>query len=218
MNLKTSFTLRFKAVIAGVEFLAEVECADEIAARNKVMEMGTQCPEVELVAALVFLDLAKDDRGCYIMDEANIEIYTELLNADLKIGAEHFYNEGMGSYDHIMNRITPADLGEVFPDGTMRLVWEKGTAAFSFETSVDILKRAAETLLQAQDMPYFCEGEDELDVGDSEPMKERRVELMHRAGLWANSDGTFSRQASGVVQALLKHYATLPIPAYPKAA
>jgi len=218
MNLKTSFTLRFKTLIAGAEFLAEVDCADEIAARNKIMEMVTHRQEVELVAALVFLDLAKPDGGCYIMDEESLEIYTELLNDDLKIGAEHFYNESMGSYDHIMNRITPADLGEVFPDGTMRLVWEADTAVFSFDTTVDLLKRAAEMLLQAQEMPYFCQGEDELDANDFEPMKERRIELMFRTGLWPNSDGSFNMQAPAFVQELLKHYATLPIPAYPQAA
>jgi hypothetical protein len=218
MKLKTSFTLRFKAVIAGVEFLAEVDCADQIAARNKIMEMETQNQDIELVAALVFLDLAREDGGCYIMDEENVEIYGELLRDDLKVGAEHFYNESLGSYDHLMNRVTPADLGEVFPDGTMRLVWEADTAAFDFGTTVELLTRAAETLLQAQDMPYFCQGEDELDANDFEPLKERRIELMFRAGLWPSSDGSFDTQKPEAVQAMLQHYATLPIPAYPKAA
>lgn len=218
MNLKTSFTLRFKTIIAGAEFLAEVECADQIAARNKIMEMQTHNQEVELVAALVFLDLACEEGGCYLMDEASLEIYSELLNDDLKIGAEHFLNECMGSYDHILNRITPADLGEVFPDGTMRLVWYADSAAFDFGTTVELLTRAAETLLQAQDMAYFGQGEDELDACDTEPMKDRRIELMYRAGLWPNSDGSFDTQKPEAVQAMLKHYGTLPIPAYPKAA
>jgi len=218
MNLKTSFVLRFKATIAGAEFLAEVDCADMAEASRKITEMMSQSQDVELVAALTYLDLGKENGGCYLLDEESLEIYSELLNDDLKIGAEHFYNETVGSYDHISNRITPADLGEVFPDGTMRLVWEADTAVFSFFASVDILKRAAETLLQAQEMAYFCYSEDELDEGDSEPLKDRRIELMHRAGLWPNSDGSFGMLPSDAVQELFKQYSTLAIPAYPKAA
>jgi hypothetical protein len=213
MNLSTSFTLRFKAVIAGAEFISEVECADISHALTTLKTMESQHQNIELVAALTYLSLALPDGSCDLLDDESTEIYGELLRDELKVGTEHFYNECMGSYDHILNRITPADLGEVFPDGTMRLVWDKELAVFDFPTTVAMTRAAAEVLLQAQKLPYFQQTEDELEEGDVDKVKDRRVELLFAAGLWPDSDNSFKPVPPERIPELLAKYANSAIPA-----
>lgn len=203
MKLPTFFSLRFTTQLASMQFTAEVECADVEAAKVAFTGAHSHESEIELSAALIGLDLAKPgNRGCYLMDTESEKIFVQVLNS-LKLGAEHFYNERLGSYDPLNNRVTPSDLGILFPDGSMRIVWKVEHAKADFDACLDIVKGAAELLLEAQDIPYLQVTDEELDDNDYDSVTNRRIELLFAAGLWPTSEDEFEPvAASGVVELL----------------
>lgn len=207
MNLPTFFSLRFKTVIAGLEFISEVDCEDTTAARAQFQAVQNQEQDIELVAVLIGLQLGKPNNGgCYLMDEDSEKIFVNLLN-ELQLGAEHFFNERLGSYDKFNNAVTPADLGIVFPDGTLRVVWKEEHAAKDFDTSLELVKGTVELLLQAQEVRYFQQSDDELENDDFASLASRRLELLFRAGLWPSVDGEYEPDtAQTTARTLLAEY------------
>ena len=113
MNLPTFFSLRFTTLLAGMHFTAEVECANVEAAKAAFTAAHTPAQEIELSAAMIGLDLVKPNNGgCFLLDEDSTKILVQILNF-LELGAEHFYNERLGSYDPLKNTVTPSDMGPV---------------------------------------------------------------------------------------------------------
>lgn len=206
MNLPTFFTLRFKTTIVDFDFTSEVECDDIDQARAAFGALHGAQVDMEMPAALIGLVLAKP-KGCYMLDDCSNELLGSVLKV-LRVGAEHFLNKRCGSYDPFNNSMTPADLGIVFPDGTMRLVWEEEHALFSFDETLSLVKGTVEMLLQAQEVPYFQETDDEINSYDSKSVSGRREELLFRAGLWPSEDNEFEPETEGLnAAALLAEYA-----------
>ena len=167
------------------------------AAKATFQAVQSQEQDIELVAVLIGLQLGKPNNGgCYLMDDDSEKIFVNLLN-ELQLGAEHFFNERLGSYDKFNNAITPADLGIVFPDGTLRVVWKEEHAAKDFDTSLELVKGTVELLLQAQEVRYFQQTDDELETTTSPAL--RPVAPTDRSGqdsglrLTASTSRTLSR-------------------------
>src|SRR6476661_1705301 len=110
MDLPVSFSFRFKTTLAGIDFIGEAECANQEEARAQFAKVLAQSDDIEFIAGLIYLELAKPKGGCYQLDEDSESIFVDIVKT-LKLGAEHFLNESIGSYDRYTNRVTPADLG-----------------------------------------------------------------------------------------------------------
>jgi hypothetical protein len=211
LNLDTFFKARFKTTLAGMEFLAEVDC-------DNLEELSQHCnkaakaeQEIELIAAMIGIELNKPNGGCYLLDDESEKLLVSVMK-ELKVGAEHFFNERLGSYDVLNNKVTPADLGMVFPDGTIRVVWDEESATQDFDTCLTILKGVVELLIQAQDMTYFKYTEEEYEANDYESLTNRRIELLFGAGLWPADDGSFEPETPQKVQLLLTLFENKAIP------
>ena len=216
MHKNVSFTARFQTLVAGVAFQAEVECAD-------VAELSQQCRalyaagEAEMVAAMLCFDLARPDgKGCELLDEESEELMRTLWKS-LKVGAEHFFNERLGSYDKFNNRITPADLGVVFPDGTMRIVWDAEGSATDFDTALGVLSGALGMLLKLQQSAYGQQTEAEAEEADYASVKARRIDALFAAGLWPSMDDNFELLSAQAAERITEEYCCRPAPALAKA-
>lgn len=200
-NFGLSFELRFRTQIAGHEFLSEVSCPDPAEASKVCRELACQDQDVELIAALVYLDTSRAG-GCDVLDDESMNLFTELCS-HLRVAPETFYNERLGSYDRWQNRITPANLGHHFPDGTMRIVWRLESACLDLDETVRILKGAAELLAEMEEIPYFCQSEEELEDNNLEALLERRAALLFAAGCWPADDDSFPEVEKATWAALL---------------
>ena len=190
MHKNVSFTARFRTELAGVAFHAEEDCADlaELGQKYRALQSAG---DVELVAAQLCFDLSRPDgSGCDLLDEDSEQLMRTLWRS-LKVGAEHFFNERLGYYDKLNNRVKPADLGVVFPDGTMRIVWDTEGSATDFDSTLTVLSAAVDMLLQLQKAPYGRQTEEELDANDFNAVRERRIEALFAAGLWPCTDDSF---------------------------
>jgi hypothetical protein len=225
MHLHTFFTLRFQALIAGIEFDAEVECANSSEARDTLDDLGTSRPRAKLQAALVDISLASQ-RGndCYQLDYESRQIYAELMRDYLRVGPEHFYHAGLTPDDYSRNRTTLDAMSATSHVGTLRFSWEKGVAALDFDLTVEYARQAVEALLQIQQVPHFrriaaqsaSAFTDESQLWDDEDavaVQVRRTEFLYAAGLWPAEDGQLAEQPDQSIQDLLVPYAALPVPA-----
>lgn len=204
-NFELSFELRLRTQLAGHDFLSEVSCANAVEVLKLREDLAGLDQEVAMIAALVFLDTSHAEGGCDVLDDDSAGLFNELCE-HLKVGQETFYNSSMGSYDQLTNRVTPADLGHHFPDGTLRLVWDAESSLLGLDETVSILKAAAELLAEMQDMPYFCQTDDEMEVNDWESLAERRTRLLFDAGCWPADDDSFLDVQEATRSALLdKH-------------
>ena len=205
INFATALTLRFKTVIGQSVFFAEVECADVNEVAKKCGEFGDTPFDVELVAALIYLDTSRPtSNGCYILDDESVEVFEELLS-HMGMTPEHFVNQRIGYYDRFNNTITPTDLGISFPDGSIRVIWDASISKVSFDNVLKIVKGALELLFTAQEMPYFQPTEDEIDNGDDKASK-RRSDLLFEAGFWPNTENEFDLESTISVTELLSKY------------
>lgn len=188
-NYGISFELRFRTQLAGHEFLSEVSCADSTEASSVCAKMACLDQDVELVAALVYIDTSHAG-GCDVLDDESMSLFTELC-LHLRVAPETFYNQRLGSYDRWQNSITPADMGHHFPDGTLRIVWELESARLDVDETVRILKGAAELLAEMEEIPYFCQSDVELEDNNWTALVERRMALLFAAGCWPAEDDSF---------------------------
>lgn len=212
MNLPVFLSMRFKTTLAGMGFVCEADSLSLDEARAKCHEVQLQECDIELVAAQILLELSKpNSTGCYQLDEESEQLFVNILS-ELKVGAEHFHNERVGHYDNLNNRVAPVDFGINFPDGTIRVTWFEDEAAKDLDTTLALVKGAAEALLRAQELPYFQQTDQELNDGDIESVLNRRTELLYRAGLWPSSDNEFEPEEDFNLDKALTAYATMNPP------
>lgn len=149
--------------------------------------------EVELVRADFTLDTSRPTtpeghgNGCYLLDEESEKLLADLFN-EVGIHAHHFMNERLGSYDRFMNRVTPSDLGTVFPDGAMRLSWTAESSKYSFDFVYSYLREVYGFLIQLQELKLFQMSEEEDEDNDFESLKNRRTSALFAAGFWPDAD------------------------------
>ena len=207
MNLPNFFTLRFKKVIAGTDFLAEVDCDNLGEVFEKSFRLQQEVPGTSLSAALIGFHLGKlDGKGVHLLDAESEELFADVLT-ELHMGAEHYYNERTGAPDRYTNRVKPSDLGVFFPDGSLRVVWEKEHALLDLDASVDIVRKTLELLLRVQAIPYFRQTAEEIDNNDVDSVIARRLELLLKAGLWPTDAGKFDPELDITIRVLLHRYA-----------
>jgi hypothetical protein len=160
---------------------------------------------VSLVAALVYISTVRAG-GCDVLDDASQKIFQDLCQ-NLRMQPETFWNWSIGSYDSHTNRIEPADLGNHFPDGTMRVVWEQCNAVLTLDDAIRVLKGATELLVEMQELPHFCATEEEFDVGTDEPAINRRIDVLFAAGCWPDEHSCFDEEAFEKRATVLEPYA-----------
>lgn len=214
MTLSNFFSLRFKSVIAGVEFVAEVDCDNVDEVSETCFKLATSNEDITLVAARIGFDLVKpDNKGCYILEAAEEGILGDVLK-ELKMGVEHFMNHKIGWYDVLNNNIKPVDMGIVFPDASLRVVWKEETALYDFDKSFAIVKGVISLLLAMQSIAYFQETPEEVEDGNTQSAADRRVDVLFSEGLWPASDGDFEFECDSVldVTKTLAPYLTMSVP------
>jgi hypothetical protein len=211
MDIKSFFTARFQTTIAGFPFTSEVECENTTELREACQKLHAANDSMELIAARIGLDLAKPSSGCHLFDDDSEHLYIQVLK-DLGVGAEHFFNERMGWYDKFNNRVEPADMGMLFPDGALRLVWRQEESKLNFDETLRITKRALEFLLQMQEVPYLCATEDEYNENNVDGVRDRRTQALFEAGLWPDQEGEYEEVEEDRVAALLEQYRGMTVP------
>ena len=206
-DFRVSLELRFTATVAGYEFTKDLSCAsmsEAYSACHKLLAAG-----VRLVAARIDIDMSRRSghRGCVVLDEESVEVFGNLCKL-LRVAPETFWNETCGSYDKYWNRVTPADFGHQFPDGSFRIVWEESQAAQSLDECIRILKAALELLGAMQDRPYFHPTEAEADAPTNwrRPAMRRRTVLLAEAGCWPDSEDQYDEDAFENRRTLLDRY------------
>lgn len=203
MNLQNSFTLRFRTIIANLSFLAEVECAD-LADVTKTCQALSIAEGPELIASLMFFDTISGTTSA--PRDMALKIFAELCNA-LKVGQEDYWNEVVGSYDKLTNRVTPFNMGALFPDGSVRVVWDFEDSLLGFDDTLRILDNALWLLLKLQELPQFEPSEEELEEhGNCTDLVEGRItDVLFEAGLWPDSSGAFADEHADIREVLKKH-------------
>jgi hypothetical protein len=196
--------LRFNTKIGGHLFVGEVDCPNLEAATATCRDLLSD-DNVTLVAAQVLISTVRDG-GCDILDDASNKIFQDLCKT-LQVHLETFWNMKLGWYDHLNNRIEPADMGQHFPDGSLRIVWEEESAALTLDDSIRILKGATELLVEMQELPHFCATEEEFEVGTDEPAINRRIDVLFAAGCWPDEDSCFDEEAFEKRATVLEPYA-----------
>jgi hypothetical protein len=205
MNIKVSFTLRFRTFIASHAFLTEIECADVADVRTACSQL-LEVPGPELVAALMYFDVISAAGSA---PEDYVEKVFVDLCASLKAGHEDFWNEATGSYDPLTNRVTPYNMGPLFPDGTMRIVWREEISVLGFDDTLRILDNALWLLLRLAALPKFqpTEEEEEMHGNWTGPAQDRITNVLFEAGLWPDSSGAFAEESVDVREVFKKHSA-----------
>lgn len=203
MNMKTSFTLRFRNVIATHAFFAEVEC-DDVAELRTTCSQLLEVPGPELVAALMYFDVLSSPN--LSPEDLAEKVFFDLC-AELKVNQETWKNEVMGTYDRMTNRVTPFDMGGLFPDGTLRVVWSEEESKLGFDDTLRILDNALWLLLRLAKLPRFqpTEEEEEMDGNCYGPAQSRLTEVLFVAGLWPDKSGAFPDENLDVREVFRRH-------------
>lgn len=213
MNLNPWFNLRFKTVIGGADFIAEVECDNLAEVGEKCQKIYSAQEGIELIAAYIVFSLVKPGgSGCYPLDDHSNVLLNTIVKA-LGVGNEHFMNERLGKFDMFKNTVEPADMGNVFPDGTIRFVWweDKSSLGF-FDETFELLNNALAMLIRMEEMPYFRETEQEFEECDGTGVMTRRTEALFKAGLFPAEDNTFEAEPGQTIDTVLQFYATQAVP------
>jgi hypothetical protein len=203
MNFQIAYNLQFRTEVCGQEFLSDVYCADDDAARKVCEPFEDHPQQVDLVAAQVFIDTTRPDRkGCVVLDEESDKLFSDIC-ATLRVKQGSFLNSKIGSYDELNNVIVPANLGHHFPDATMRVVWRDGQSAQSLDDTVRILKGAAQMLAAMQEIGYFGQTAEEFEAVTYEGVVERRTLALFEAGFWPDEDNEFTDSDASAVAEIL---------------
>jgi hypothetical protein len=202
IDLKCSFLMRFGARLAGLDFTAETEAddyADAVRQYERITKLSHITVERNLTAAQFLFDLEKPDNGgCYLLEDESAVLLTYVLE-NRGLGIERYENQTMGSYDRFMNRVTAADMGMVFPDGSLRVVLNWDNARIDFQAAFIFTKTLLEVILQMQDMPYFKATEEEEDNSNASAASARMKTALFDLGLWPADDDTYKRRKSDAV-------------------
>lgn len=204
MNIKTSFSLRFSMLVAGHTFLSEVECDDTSDVKTACSQL-LQVPGPELIAALMYFDVISANGS--VPEDYIEKVFVDLCTS-LQVGQEHFWNEAVGTYDPLTNRVAPYDMGAIFPDGTMRIVWREEESVFDFDTTLRILDNALWLLLRLGKLAKFQPTDDELEIAGNVygPVYERITDVLFEAGLWPDASGNLG-DGNQDVREVFKKYA-----------
>lgn len=192
LHIPATYRLNVLHEVKGIKFYAELAYdtpAEVTAAFSKLDEAGM---EVSLEDAEITLDLSRKDvdgkyMGCYQLDDESNQLLAVICK-ELVVDAQSFLNERMGSYDPLNNRITPADLGNIFPDGTMRIFWHEENSRYSFDTALTTLQSAIGFLIQLEAMPLFQATPEEYEDSVYTGILRRRTAALFAAGFWPEED------------------------------
>lgn len=187
-ELPVSFRVAILTDINGVPFQADEECDDASALQALLDKLSGVTHSVDRI--LMYFDLSKPNGGCHILEDHSEQLLVEVFQ-ELGLTAESFLNEAIGSYDPFTNRVEPANLGTVFPDGSMRILWSRDTAKADFATTRSLVHDTLEVLLKAQEMAYGQETEAEINDFAPERRIQRVVEMMFACGVWPDEDDKF---------------------------
>lgn len=173
--MTNSLTARLQIILNDVAFVAEedYETLDELRIGMEVMSqhLGSRAV-ITLEAALLYF---YPETG---LDENSQVVIGRMLHA-MGMGAEDFFSEPAGSYDRYTNRVTAANMGLVFPDGSVRIVWENVQSKESLRASYALVSQAIDLLVAAQGLPYSAdEDEDENDI-----LQNERTDILRRHGM-----------------------------------
>lgn len=173
--MNTSLTARLQILLNDAAFVTEQDYDTPDELREKLEAMSQHLGSgavITLEAALLYVDL---DRG---LDEDSEVVLGRLLDA-AGMDAESFFSEAAGSYDHFNNRVTAADMGLIFPDGTLRVVWTKERPVHSLQESLDLVVKAVGLLVAAQELPYSAADDDD----ESAVLRNERTEILRAHGM-----------------------------------
>lgn len=198
MTIEISYLFRFQTRLANQRFLTEVPCENLAEAKAIFAEMAAETLDIELTAAMLYFQLlSAQAQGNNLPDETSLEILTELC-AEIGVCEEEFWNASIGSFDPITNRVTPVNLGTVFPDGTYRVMWDTEKSTQGFDDALRILTGALLLLSALQGLDRFNATDDEIEANDRSSFKARRVSVLFEAGLWPDSDSQFPEDSVAV--------------------
>lgn len=119
---------RFVAGIEDLKVTSEVEGLESMQALYATSDkLWNKFPDFKLTEA----------RFLYCIENMKIsDLDFEVLESFLEskgCSLEHYQNERMGIYDQHVNRVSPIDMGTVFPDLTVRIYWNESDANIGVE-------------------------------------------------------------------------------------
>ena len=174
--MHTSLTARLQIMLNDAAFVAEQDYDNLEDLRAKLEAMAQHLGSgavITLEAALIYIEPTDGH-----LDEDSQVVLGRLLES-VGLDAESFFSEAAGSYDRFTNRVTAADMGLVFPDGTIRVVWTSVRSTQSLQASFDTVVKAVGLLVQAQDLPYTADDdEDESDI-----LQNERTDILRANGM-----------------------------------
>jgi hypothetical protein len=188
MKVDISLDLKIETTIAEIPFLALVEDLSIANAKELINKIGFENDNAQLKAGLIVLEAKENGSGVYVLDDLGQESFINLVKV-LGCEIETYYNDTMGSYDQYTNRVTPADLGHQFPDGTWRIVWEKQEGSLNKDLFItaERLAGAIDLLIDLSSHKDFTE---ELLFNDEKTKDELinlRIAEMFDAGFWPSN-------------------------------
>lgn len=182
--LKANLTVRFAVKHGKADGYAVFEAIDEQEALQMI-ETGLGEQSV-LEGAYVFLD----GDAILDLDEFNQNILGEVMK-QAKLSPDTFENYSMGGYDRLTNRVTPLNLGMVFPDGTMRFLWTPKDSPLSIQDSIALMRGTITALSEMHKDPYYSSTDAEINGEVEDKAEDRRIERLFELGFWPDVTDTF---------------------------
>lgn len=155
--MNTSLTARLQIRLNDAAFVSEQDYTTLDELREKLNTMSQHLGSgavITIEAALIYIEPAQG------LDEDSQIVLGRVLD-EAGMSAESFFSEAAGSYDRFNNRVTAADMGLVFPDGTVRVVWTKEHSVDSLKASFDTVVQAVGLLAEAQNLPYSADDDED---------------------------------------------------------
>lgn len=134
-----------------------------------------------------------------VLNDAYEEIFETFIGLtdveDNSQNVQHYMNHATGSYNRLMNRVTPDDFGITFPDGSVRVMWDIDECIWLFDEAYERYSTFLTVLLEMSRHNYFNATDDELDEADYEGEQARKMGFLSAQGLLPNENGEWVEMA-----------------------
>lgn len=171
MSRLISIDSRFSAGIDDLEVISEVEGLKTLdALYNADTKLRSKLSDIKLKESMLYFDMENSD--CEDLELETLETYLESFGLNL----EHYYNETIGTYDRLSNKITPTEMGTIFPDFTLRVYWSDADSEIGIEQTVALVEMAIEQLRLNHTDPDKIYEDDEY-----EPTVESKLQILKDA-------------------------------------
>lgn len=159
---------------AGIDDL-EVKCELEVDTledlQNKLKLLKDKLHDMYLSDAYAVFNLENSNLNEY--DLVALDMFLQQKGVTLV----DYMNEQVGTYDRFTNRVTPADLGKLFPDLTCRILWNESDATMEFHGVLYATAVAIKALDEANI------GEADLDQPEAVDVN-KRLSVIYSALRW----------------------------------